>query len=137
MTLASDNTGRSVEYVDVKEDGTGRGDMRIGTRRPLDEDGQVIGYRRWITIALDDPPDAGGKSEVFASLVLNLDDGQLHLQTLADTSRGIHETEPSLLKPKDTGVVLGGTGAYEFARGSYQSFRNGEQRTYKFNIKGD
>ncbi len=137
MTLTSDNTGRSVDYIDVKDDGTGRGDMRIGTRRLLDEDGQVVGYRRWIAIALDNPPDASSKSEVFASLVLNLDNGQLHLQTLADTSRGIHETEPSLLKPEDTGVVIGGTGAYEFARGSYQSFRDGEQRTYKLNIKCD
>ncbi len=137
MTLTSDNTGRSVDYVDVAADGVNKGDVRIGTRRLLDEGGQVVGYRRWVTVALDDPADPDGKSEAFSSLVLNLPDGQLHVQTLADTSRSIDDTQASLLTPEDTGVVLGGTGAYEFARGSYTSFRDGEQRTYKLNIRCD
>ena len=137
MTLTSDDTGRSVDYIDTATDGVSKGDMRIGTRRLLDESGEVVGYRRWLSIALDGPAGDGERSEVFSSLVISLSDGQIHLQTLADTSRKIDETQQSLLTPQDTGVVIGGTGEYAFARGSYTSHRDGEKRTYKLDIRCD
>ncbi|MCP4385467.1 MAG: hypothetical protein GY798_29315 [Hyphomicrobiales bacterium] len=65
--------------------------------------------------------------------------GQIHIQTFIDAGRPVDATEVSALNEdvQGTGVVIGGTGAYLFARGSYASDRDGEMRTYMLNIKCD
>lgn len=137
MTLMSDNVDRSIQHIDVHKDGGSRGDWRIGYRRLLDGDGNEIGYRRWVAVALNAPPGEKERSEIIANLILKLPDGQIHVQNLVDAARPVDATEDSVLadKTQATGVVIGGTGAYLFARGAYASERNGETRTYTLNIK--
>lgn len=139
MTLKSDDVEKAIHHVDVHEEGASRGDWRVGHRRLLDEDGNEVGYRRWVAVALDPPPGKGDRSEIIANIVLVLPDGRIHIQTFIDAGRPIDSTDASVLleNVQGTGVVVGGTGAYEFARGSYASTRDGETRTYLLNIKCD
>lgn len=92
VTLTSDDAGREIRHIDVHGDGASHGDMRIGTRRLLDEAGNEVGHRRWIGIALNAPPGEEERSEILTNIVFKLGDGQLHVQTLP----GVPSTPPML-----------------------------------------
>ncbi|MEO1092027.1 MAG: hypothetical protein AAFX81_15470 [Pseudomonadota bacterium] len=75
----------------------------------------------------------------MVNIVLILPGGRIRIQTFIDAGRPVDATDASVLLENvpGTGVVVGGTGAYEFARGSYASTRDGATRTYILNVKCD
>jgi hypothetical protein len=128
---------RSVEYLDFGNDGPGTGDTRIGRRALVDEAGNSVGYHRWVIVNLNAPPAAGERSESYGTHVLNLADGQIHYQVLAEVVKPPDDTAQVSVADY-TGVVVGGTGAYSFARGTVdRSFDGGLKGTYAVNIRCD
>ena len=122
---------RSVEYVDHGNEGPGPGDLRIGRRALVDEAGNTVGYHRWVLISLDAPPGSG-----YGTHVLNLDDGQIHYHILSEVVGPFHNTEQASVGDH-TGVVVGGTGAYSFARGTVDRSFDGLKGTFTINIRCD
>jgi hypothetical protein len=128
---------RSVEYLDLGNDGPGSGDMRIGRRALVDEAGNSVGYHRWVIVNLDAPPGPGARSESYSTHVLNLADGQIYYQVLAEVTKPPQDAGQVSLDDY-TGIVVGGTGAYSFARGTIaRSFGGGLKGTYTLNIRCD
>ena len=127
---------RSVEYVDHGNEGPGPGDLRIGRRALVDEAGNTVGYHRWVLINLDAPPGAGERSEYYGNHVLNLDEGQIYYQVLAQVVGPPEKTEQASTGDY-TGVVVGGTGAYSFARGTVDRSFDGLKGTFTINIRCD
>jgi hypothetical protein len=124
---------RSVEYLDEGDEGPSPGDLRIGRRALVDESGNTLGYHRWVLINLDAPPGAGERSEYYGNHVLNLDEGQIYYQVLAQVVGPPEKTEQASTGDY-TGVVVGGTGAYSFARGTVERSFDGVKGTFTVEI---
>jgi hypothetical protein len=128
---------RSVEYLDQGDEGPSPGDLRIGRRALVDESGNTVGYHRWVLINLDAPPGSGERSEYYGNHVLNLDDeGQIYYQVLAEVVGPPENTEQASTGDY-TGVVVGGTGAYSFARGTVARSFDGVKGTFAVEIRCD
>ena len=136
FTVISDGSEFSVEYLDIHTEGPGPGDMRVGRRGLVDEDGNAAGSYRWILRSLDAPPGSGERSEVYQNHAMTLNDGELHFQSLAEAVRSADGTDRVSVGDY-TGIVIGGTGAYMFARGTVDASFDGKQVTYAFNIRCD
>jgi hypothetical protein len=127
---------RSVEYLDQGAEGPSPGDLRVGRRTLVDEAGNPVGYHRWVHIILDAPPGAGERSENYGNHVLNLDEGQIYYQVLAEVVGPPENTEQASAGDY-TGVVVGGTGAYSFARGTVERSFDGVKGTFAVEIRCD
>ena len=127
---------RSVEYLDEGNEGPGPGDLRVGRRALVDETGNTVGYHRWVLINLDAPPGSSERSEYYGTHVLNLDDGQIYYQVLAEVVGPPRNTEQASTGDY-TGVVIGGTGAYSFARGTVERSFDGVKGTFAVEIRCD
>ena len=127
---------RSVEYLDQGDEGPGPGDLRIGRRALVDEAGNPVGYHRWVLMNLDAPSGSGELSEYYGSHVLDLEDGQIYYQVLAEVVGPSQNTEQASTGDY-TGVVVGGTGAYSFARGTVDRSFDGLKGTFTINIRCD
>ena len=136
FTVMSDGSQRTVEYFDIGDEGPGAGDMRIGRRALINEAGDSVGYHRWVLIHLDAPPGPGERSESYGMHVLNLDDGQIHYQVLTEVVESPEKTEQASVG-NFTGIIVGGTGGYSFARGTVDLSVDGLKSTHVFNIRCD
>jgi len=128
---------RSVVYLDHGLEGPGSGDLRIGRRSLVDEDGNDAGYHRWVLMHFDlVNPEETDLNEYYGTHVLNLKGGDVYYQVLGEVAGQPHETgKPSV---KDyTGVVVGGTGAYAFARGTVDRTFDGTKGSYALDIRCD
>lgn len=135
-TIMSDGSQRAVQYLDFGEEGPGAGDVRIGRRAVIDEAGNSLGYHRWVLVQLDPAPGSGERSESYGIHVLNLEDGQIYYQFLSEAIRPPHDTGQTSVGAY-TGIVVGGTGAYSFARGTVELSVDGLKSTHAFNIRCD
>jgi hypothetical protein len=136
FTVTSDGSQRTVEYFDIGNDGPGAGDMRIGRRALIDEAGNSVGHHRWVLVHLDPPPGSGERSESYGMHVLSLDDGQIHYQVLTEVVESPEKTERASVGGF-TGIIVGGTGAYSFARGTVDLSVDGLNSSHAFNIRCD
>ena len=135
-TIMSDGSQRTVEYLDFGDDGPGAGDVRIGRRALVDEAGNSVGYHRWVLMTLDAPAGSDDRAESYGIHVLNLDDGQIYYQFLSEAVRPPQNTGETSVGAY-TGIVVGGTGAYSFARGTVDLSVDGLKSTHAFNIRCD
>jgi hypothetical protein len=136
FTVKSGSAERSVEIVDVGEAGPTPGDMRIGRRSLTDEAGNPKGSYRWIIIGLDGAEGAQGAGESYGVHVMNLPDGQIQLQFFAAVVGAPNDpARPSV--GESEGVIVGGTGAYAFARGTVRRSFDGTDATYVVDVRCD
>jgi hypothetical protein len=127
---------RSVEYLDQGNEGPDPGDLRVGRRALVDEAGNTVGYHRWVLTNLGVPPESGERSEYYGTHVLNLDNGQIYYQVLAEVVGPFHNTEQASTADY-TGVVVGGTGGYSFARGAVERTFDGVKGIFAVEIRCD
>ncbi len=127
---------RTVEFLDFGNDGPGPGDTRIGHRALVDQAGNGVGDHRFITMYLDPPPGPGESSETYVIQVLSLADGEIYYHSLSETVGPPQDTEQRSVDDH-TSVVVGGTGAYRFARGTVEQSFDGLKLIYAFDIRCD
>ena len=137
FTVTSPGQPFSVKYLDFGENGPSFGDMRIGHRDDVvNEAGDPVGHLRWIVISLDEPPGSDQQGERHLSLSLNLRGGQIHASALLEEIRPSDDTTQPGVNDYSAAVV-GGTGAYNFARGSVDASFDGTAGTFAFDIACD
>lgn len=128
---------RTVQYLDHGESGPGFGDIRVGRRSLVDDEGNGIGYHRWLLFQLDTlTPDGEELSESFGDHVLSMDEGDIYFRILGESVAPSHETHRPTVTDF-TGVVIGGTGAYKFARGTVDRSFDGHRGTFALDIRCD
>lgn len=117
MEIYSDGANRAVEFIDLGEAGPSVGDMRIGKRRLLDGDGNEVGQIRWTILSLNNPDEPGATIEI--SSVAFLDSGKIYLKNHLEITGDIDDTTKVSAPDLKAGIVLGGTGVFSGARGTY------------------
>lgn len=127
---------RTAHFLDLGDEGPGSGDVRIGHRALVDEAGNRVGDHRLIDIYLDTPPGSGEVGEAYMIHVVKLADGEIYYHSLSETVAPPHDTAQRSVGDF-TGVVVGGTGAYRFARGTVDQKFDGPRSTYTFDIRCD
>ncbi|MEM7444051.1 MAG: hypothetical protein AAF414_12050 [Pseudomonadota bacterium] len=108
---------RSVSYINVGDPGPSRGDMRLGGRLLVDDDGNQLGAYSWI-LTMIDQPDEDGRGTVQIKAYLELAGGQLVLETIVQSTGRLDDTDAVVVRPPIEYDVVGGTGIYETAVGT-------------------
>ena len=94
------------------------------------------GHYRWVIVGLDASPGADELGESYGIHVMDLPDGQIHIQFLTGVVSAPNDTaRPSV--GSSVGVVSGGTGAYAFARGVVRREFDGTSASYAVDIRCD
>lgn len=127
---------RSVAYIDVGEAGLSQGDMRLGGRRLVDDEGQPIGAYSWV-LTLQEPPDEDGRGAVSINAYLELADGQVMLQTLARNTGQLDDVDAVVVRPPIEFAIVGGTGVYAGAEGTTRLILAGADAVFVTDIYCD
>jgi hypothetical protein len=138
FTVTSKTDERTLVYVNEGNSPQNAGSMRIGRRTLLDKAGETVGYYRWTSVTLDGPSSAVQPRQAFVDGVLVFDKGSLYYK---DVEPDPSDQETSTVSQKVTaqkviGAVVGGTGAFNFARGSIEK-TFGETLTLALDIRCD
>ncbi|MCP4384652.1 MAG: hypothetical protein GY798_25095 [Hyphomicrobiales bacterium] len=138
FSLIADSSGRDAAYVDVGEEGVSPGDLRVGVIPMLDESGRTVADLHWKLHILNPSVQAGDGPvpRRFSMHVLVLEDGEIHFNALPAAAQPPQDTKRRSVTSFD-GVVIGGTGAYAFARGTATRTFDGEDGTLDLNIRCD
>jgi len=137
FTVISDASERAVEFVDTGASGPSPGDRRIGYRALADQDGDPVGYYRWVITTLDHITEPGGAGEGLQNYVMVLADGHIGFQRLVQTGSPAHDTDTISWIDPQPAYITGGTGAYAFARGTVDVERDGQTVTLDVNVRCD
>ncbi|MEM8840319.1 MAG: hypothetical protein AAGD47_00950 [Pseudomonadota bacterium] len=132
MNLASPTNTRSVEFKDV--DGSGSdsrttGDMHIGSRLLLNQNGDEVGIARWISVS-------HGPNVTLSTVVFEFGSGQLFATTLYD-SGGTANVKTYGVIGKLEGAITGGTGEFLNARGRYELVTDSDDHRYIIEVNCD
>ena len=104
--------------IDHAGDGRSAGDIHIGSRGIVDEDGEVVGRVSWINTTLD-------ADSAHVDVVMELPDGEIHHSgRLVGHGGARNEETPEF--DRILGVVHGGTGAYIHASGTVETIMEPE-----------
>jgi hypothetical protein len=118
FTVTSKTSERTLVYLNKGNSPQDAGSMRIGRRTLLNKAGETVGYYRWTSVTLDGPSSAVQPQQAFVEGVLVFDDGSIYYKDVEPDPFSPHET--STTSQKVTGAVVGGTGAFNFVRGSIE-----------------
>ncbi len=115
IVLTSPRDSRVVAYHQIREDGKSLGDLRVGKRDVFDADNNPAGNLHWRiqpTSPTDDPHAMLVNTRYFI-----LNDGLIITETLMQPRSELQDTSRIAMSNADA-VIMGGTGAYEFAVGT-------------------
>jgi hypothetical protein len=132
FTVTSKTSERTLVFVNEGNSPQDSGSMRIGRRTLLNKAGETVGYYRWTSVTLDGPSSAAPQ-QAFVDGVLVFDKGSIYYKDV-EPDPFAHKT--SSIGQKVTGAVVGGTGAFNFARGSIEK-TFGETLTLALDIRCD
>lgn len=133
FTVTSKTSERTLVYVNEGDSPKEAGSMRIGRRTLLNKAGETVGYYRWTSVTLDGPSSAVQPRQAFVEGVLVFDKGSIYYK---DVEPDPSNPKTSTISQKVTGAVVGGTGAFNFARGSIEK-TFGETLTLALDIRCD
>ncbi|WP_421725193.1 hypothetical protein [Bauldia sp.] len=133
LTLVSMNDHREVHFVDFDNDGPSIGDRRIGHRRLVDKDGNVIADRVW-TVTVQEVDDAGEPTVTASEAVTLFEDGNIF--TRVDNRDPVNVDDLTTMHSnaqRPPQAIIGGTGAYAGATGTLEVIRGKDnQMTFVF-----
>lgn len=123
---------RVVEYVDNGTEGLSAGDLRLGYRNLVDEEGSEVGSIRWVaTVVIQPTPDS--PTEMFVEYIFDLNDGHINFHHLLQNSGPPTDTSAPSFMTAQPAVVAGGTGHFKGADGSV--FITREENAVRYNIE--
>lgn len=137
FSVVSTGDGRTVEYIDHGAPGSSLGDQRIGVRVLTAEDGSPAGTLHWVLTVMHPQPD--GTGTVYLELTFFLPDGELFTKGIRAVTNAPEDTARQSTDRSAQTAIIGGTGAYAGARGTYEQFSspNGIGETYVLDISCD
>ncbi|WP_421724438.1 hypothetical protein [Bauldia sp.] len=132
--IVSDGSDRTVEYIDHGAEGPSLGDRRIGRRSAAVSGQDGTATVRWIVESVS--PDGEEPSIVADQVAYIFDDGTLFTRKIGPRIGAAPDVE-GVSSGGGEGAVVGGTGVFAFARGTYEITRDGLTSTIRFDIRCD
>lgn len=132
FTVMSDGSNRSADTAEI--DGSNIRHL-AGNRSLKHADGSDAGNLYWFGTGRRSADDTGGVSR--GTTILELSDGTIFYEFVHVHQKQFQDTSQRRTVPGIAGVVIGGTGAYKYARGMVTSKPDGKAVVYEIDIKCD
>ncbi|MEM7445244.1 MAG: hypothetical protein AAF414_18130 [Pseudomonadota bacterium] len=136
FTVYSDGSMRTVTYVDHLPEGTSIGDQRIGYRSLSESDGNAVGDFRWILTVLEVGESEGDATHTSSTGTITFPEGSIFFVRLASPATDEPAAVDQIIAPNDL-AIIGGSGAFEGARGTIGRDIDGVATTFSFDIECD
>ncbi|MEO1224612.1 MAG: hypothetical protein AAFX92_10320 [Pseudomonadota bacterium] len=116
FTLMSTGENRVVAYHDTGEPGIGLGDVRVGVRSLIDEEGNDAGLYRWYITSIDPVAPAGTTGAALYRGYFLLADGMIMTEAVYEPAAAVENTETVSVTSGERAIVAG-TGNYRAVTG--------------------
>ncbi|WP_421724294.1 hypothetical protein [Bauldia sp.] len=116
FTLMSTGENRVVAFHDGGDAGVSLGDVRVGVRSLIDEEGEPAGLYRWYITSIDPAPPAGSTGAALYRGYFLLPDGMIMTEAVYEPASAVENTQSVSVTSGERAIVAG-TGAYRTAQG--------------------
>ncbi len=133
FTVFTDETGRVVTFVDHPPDGISVGDQRVGVKTVKDADGNSVGELQWISTVRT---VGDGQHQTSSEGTFIFPAGALFVKRLAASTLVAPDMTDKIAGNGDF-IVIGGSGAFQGARGVAVRKASGVEESNAFEIVCD
>ena len=128
---AGTNEDRIVDSFDAGNNGPSVGDTGTGERALLSADGNVVGRSRWIISSLGS--GKGGVPSHYEVRAYHMyDNGMISYVSLVGNPQATLLEDGKAVPSDATGIIVGGTGAFQNARGTVTVLRTDDSHILEF-----